>query len=126
MNKEDIHICSPLGVVPKKNNKFRLILDLRYLNNHLASLKFKFEDLRIASELLDQGASSPLTYSMVTTTLILEWNTGNTWASPTNLKEGLDTLFLHPSHLGSAQLPVCSQNSCDPWSTTGEEKLRRC
>ena len=53
MNQEDIHISSPLGVVPKKNNKFRLILDVRYLNKHLAS--FKFEDLRIASELLNQG-----------------------------------------------------------------------
>ena len=58
--------------------------------------------------------SSPLTYSMVTTTLILEGNTGNTWASPTNLKEGLDTLFLHPSRLGSAQLPMCSQKIMRP------------
>ena len=54
MIQEDIHISSPLGVVPKKNNKFSLILDLHYLK-HLASFKFKFEDLRIASVLLDQG-----------------------------------------------------------------------
>ena len=54
-DQEHIHICSPLGVVPKKNNKFRLILDLRYLNQHLASFKFKFEDLRVASQLLDLG-----------------------------------------------------------------------
>ena len=29
---EQVHVCSPLGVVPKKNNKLRLILDLRYVN----------------------------------------------------------------------------------------------
>ena len=29
---EQVHVCSPLGVVPKKNNKLQLILDLRYVN----------------------------------------------------------------------------------------------
>ena len=29
---EQVHVCSPLSVVPKKNNKLRLILDLRYVN----------------------------------------------------------------------------------------------
>ena len=30
VRKDLITVCSPLGVVPKKNNKFRLILDLRF------------------------------------------------------------------------------------------------
>ena len=39
-------ICvSPLGVVPKKRNKFRLILDLRQLNLHCEIPKFRYEDI---------------------------------------------------------------------------------
>ena len=43
--RDQDHVCSPLGVVPKKNAKLRLILDLRFLNKHLAKHKCKFEDL---------------------------------------------------------------------------------
>ena len=31
VDRDQVYICSPLGVVPKKNGKLRLILDLRYL-----------------------------------------------------------------------------------------------
>ena len=42
---DQAHVCSPLGVVSIKNGKLRLILDLRFLNEHLAKRKFKFQDL---------------------------------------------------------------------------------
>jgi hypothetical protein len=39
-------ICvNPLGVVPKKNGKLRLILDLQHVNRFLVIPKFKFESL---------------------------------------------------------------------------------
>ena len=34
VKRDQVHVCSPLGVVPKKNGKFRLILDLRFVNKH--------------------------------------------------------------------------------------------
>ena len=52
VKRDQVHVCSPLGVVPKKNGKLRLILDLRFLNKHLAKRKFKFEDLRVVAEIL--------------------------------------------------------------------------
>jgi hypothetical protein len=41
---------SPLGVVPKKNNKLRLISDLRQLNCDVP--KFRYEDISTALELV--------------------------------------------------------------------------
>ena len=55
VKRDQVHVCSPLGVVPKKNGKLRLILDLRFLNKHLAKRKFKFEDLRVVAEFLQPG-----------------------------------------------------------------------
>lgn len=55
VKRDQVHVCSPLGVVPKKNGKRRLILDLRFLNKHLAKRKFKFEDLRVVAEILQPG-----------------------------------------------------------------------
>ena len=52
VKRDQVHVCSPLGVVPKKNGKRRLILDLRFLNKHLAKSNFKFEDLRVVAEIL--------------------------------------------------------------------------
>ena len=51
----DLIVISPLGVVPKKNGKLRLILDLRYLNMFLAENHFAFEDLRIVPTLFSRG-----------------------------------------------------------------------
>lgn len=36
---------SPIGCVPKKNRKFRLITDLRHLNKHCVVPKFRNEDI---------------------------------------------------------------------------------
>ena len=44
---EALLLCSSLGAVPKKSGKLRLILDLRYLNEHVHTEKFTFEDLRL-------------------------------------------------------------------------------
>ena len=42
-------VCSPLSVVSNSLGKLRLVLNLRYLNQFLYVLKFKYEDLRIAA-----------------------------------------------------------------------------
>jgi hypothetical protein len=44
-------LVSPLGVVPKAEDKLRLILDLRFLNQYLQVTKCKYESLRMISEL---------------------------------------------------------------------------
>ena len=45
----------PLNVVPKKNGKLRLILDLRHVNQFLHQFKFKFESLSDAAMLMQKG-----------------------------------------------------------------------
>ena len=45
----------PLNVVPKKNGKLRLILDLRHVNQFLHRFKFKFETLTEAAMLVQPG-----------------------------------------------------------------------
>ena len=52
VKRHQVHVCSPLGVVPTNNGKLRLILGLRFLNKHLAKNNFKFEDLRVVAEIL--------------------------------------------------------------------------
>ena len=45
-------VVSPLGVVPKPNSKkLRLIVNMRYVNEHLAKRFFKLEGLSDLSEL---------------------------------------------------------------------------
>ena len=41
-------VCSPLSVVANREGKFRLVLNLRHLNQFLRKDHFKYEDLRIA------------------------------------------------------------------------------
>ena len=47
------HVCSPLSVVCNSAGKLRLVLNLRYLNQYLHVLTFKYEDLRVAALLFD-------------------------------------------------------------------------
>ena len=42
------HICSPLSVVANDEGKLCLVLNLRYLNNFLHKVNFKYEDLKVA------------------------------------------------------------------------------
>ena len=51
----DLQVCNPLGVVCNNSRKPRLILDLRYVNKHLRSCKFQYEDIRTAANLFKQG-----------------------------------------------------------------------
>ena len=48
-------VVSPIGVVPKKNGKSRLIIDMRWLNKHLHVPKFRMEDLKLVSSLVQVG-----------------------------------------------------------------------
>ena len=49
------HICSPLSVVSNSAGKRRLVIDFRYLNQHLLKEKFKYEDLRLAMLMFQKG-----------------------------------------------------------------------
>ena len=49
------HVCSPLSVVSNSVGKQRLVINLRYLNGYLWKDKFKYEDMRIAMLLFQQG-----------------------------------------------------------------------
>ena len=50
LSKDQIpYICSPLSVVENSSGKLRLVLNLRYLNQFLYALRFKYEDLRVAA-----------------------------------------------------------------------------
>ena len=52
---QDLRVCNPLGVVFNNSQKPRLILDLRYINKHLRSCKFQYEDIRTAANLFKRG-----------------------------------------------------------------------
>ncbi len=47
--------CLPLGVVPKKNGKLRLIHDERYINAHMEVPKFKNEGLDAVADMVEPG-----------------------------------------------------------------------
>jgi len=49
-------VVSPLGVVPNGgNNKFRLAINMRYVNRHLEKKVFKFEGLKDLADLAERG-----------------------------------------------------------------------
>ncbi len=49
-------VVSPLGVVPKRGtDKFRLTVNMRYVNRHLGRKVFKFEGLKDLSDLAEKG-----------------------------------------------------------------------
>ena len=50
------YICSPLDTIPKKDSgKFRLLLDLRYLNLFLSTEKFRYESVAFAEYIFNEG-----------------------------------------------------------------------
>ena len=55
VERDDLMVCNPLGVVRNSAHKPRLIVDLRYVNKHLRSCKFKYEDIRTAADLFSKG-----------------------------------------------------------------------
>ena len=48
-------ICSSLSVVKSTSGKKRLVLDLRYVNKFLWKDKFKYEDIKIAIQMIEKG-----------------------------------------------------------------------
>ena len=48
-------VVSPIGVVPKKNGKLRMIIDLRYVNTFIQVTKFRNEDLSTLAPMLQPG-----------------------------------------------------------------------
>ena len=44
---EESYSCSPLTVVQNAEGKLRLVLNLKYLNQFLSQVKFKYEDLKV-------------------------------------------------------------------------------
>ena len=52
---QDLRVCNSLGVAFNNSQKPRLILDLRYVNKHLRSCKFQYEDIRTAANLFKRG-----------------------------------------------------------------------
>ena len=50
---EDLSVINPLKVT-KNKEKLRMILDLRYINKHLRSCRFNYEDLRTATNLFEK------------------------------------------------------------------------
>lgn len=53
VSNSDITVCSPLGVVEGK--KLRLIIDLRELNKHIDTVHFRYDDIKVACSLFEQG-----------------------------------------------------------------------
>ena len=47
------HVCNPLSVAEGK--KLRLVIDLTHVNSFLVRFKFKYEDLRSLSQVLEEG-----------------------------------------------------------------------
>ena len=47
--------ASPINVVPKKNNKERLIIDLRFLKSHIDAPRFTNEDIWTVKNLIQEG-----------------------------------------------------------------------
>ena len=50
-----VHVASPMFIVPKSGGGWRPIIDLRYLNSHLEPPHFKMEGLYMLLEVLRQG-----------------------------------------------------------------------
>ena len=52
-------VVSPIGVVPKPHSdKLRLVINLRYVNKHLAKTVFKFEGLVDLADIAEKGDHS--------------------------------------------------------------------
>jgi len=48
-------VVNPLNAIPKKNGKFRLLLDLRHVNSYLQVPKFKYDSLKMFESLAARG-----------------------------------------------------------------------
>ena len=55
VEEHDLIVCSLLSVATQPGGKQRLILDLRYVNNHVYKQTIKFEDWRTALQYFESG-----------------------------------------------------------------------
>jgi hypothetical protein len=53
VKRKKLTIINPIGIVPKKNGKKRMIIDMRFVNSFMKVPKFKLEDLRTAINLME-------------------------------------------------------------------------
>ncbi len=44
-----------IRVVSKKNSNFKLIIDIRFANQFIISLKFQYKDLRLVQQMIQPG-----------------------------------------------------------------------
>ena len=58
VKEHDLKVCSLLSVATQPGGKQRLILDLRYVKNHVYKQTIKFEDWRTALEYFENGSFS--------------------------------------------------------------------
>ena len=94
------HNISPLGVVPKKNGKLRMILDLRLVNKYIQTPRFTMEDIRKVRPLLQPGD----------------------WTTTIDLKDGfhhIPILLEHQTHLG-----MHWRGKTYVWTTRGRTKQK--
>ena len=47
---DSLQFISPINCVPKKNNKFRLVADLRHINSHICTKNFKYDNISSITE----------------------------------------------------------------------------
>lgn len=52
---DSLQYISPIACVPKSNNKHRLVFDLRFLNSHVCTQKFKYEDINCVLDLIEKN-----------------------------------------------------------------------
>ena len=66
-------VVSPLGVVPKPHSdKLRLVVIMRYVNNHLVKRVFKFEGLSDIVDMADKGGYSLSNYHVALDPVLLQ------------------------------------------------------
>ena len=79
VSREEVHVINPLTVADN-GNKLKLILDCRYINQHLQIPKFKCEDVRTIRDLFQKMIIfSNVTLSGVIIILIFLNPTKNIW-----------------------------------------------
>ena len=100
MVKDKPEVCNPLSVMSNLQGKLRLVLNLRYLNQFLYVLKFKYDNQYIAalSSLSPMSTCLNLTWSLATTMWTYGWGITNTWSS-VGMKWFTELLYLKSSRL---------------------------
>ena len=123
VNESDWTVCSPLGVTRNACGKQRLILDLRYVNQHLRVSKFKYEDIPTACDLFSKGHWF---FKLIILVVIIMsrfiQNILRSWGVPGQSMVNRYILSLQSFHLALPQHLLCLQKFKGCWFPTGEGK----